>query len=771
MAINPELQYTGRVAPPTPEYPYGAARNATSPGDGTNTPWEAALVNDLFGWQQALLSAAGIAPSAAPEKATESQYLKAMLTLTSTRVVDVSGFSEQSPEDNSAHVLLGWHPGWAATAGGPQGGGMFVYSSSTPKSLHNGGTVISPTVPALDDQLGVSASERRDNFLSALGESDPSGTGCFVRCDYTDIRPDMFGTFGDGLNFDSGAFSAAVNLAIETEVKTIFTDYSHRQKYLFNETVSIESSGFKLRGNGFARYNLDGRAASGGLEAVGETGYITGVSGLDALFDYGNGRGDLTSSGFHIDGMQMFGADKLVVNAVKITQDNNGPHRGMTITNSTFEAFVNGVLFDAPTALTVAATVDVYSSCFRECSNALLSNNVLFQFRYVGNQSEQGGKLTGTFNAGITITDNMLEGQSEPLDMVVGFGQTVLENNYFEINTGGYLARFSSTGNATSIKLGRNQIINPQTTDFYRLAGDFVVSEEAENPQSFLEGKTRRASITGEGLRALPGSKMTGRLNLVTSEIASRTKASGLCTPNALETTRPDSAEILQALGPARFETPYGLKVGGFEGAQLNSTHNLTYAAGDAITVCALVNVSEDQASNITLTTSNETLGALGITASIIHTLNAAGWHILFATGVVTDSGAVFYSTIDAGVQDIKVAAIGAYVTQQADFESYNSTSRPYVELFNPFLGEGARKTIANINPGILNSGDLEVRSQTMSGVEIGDHILASFSNDLNGVLLNAWVSSPGNVRYSFYNQNPGGIDLAPGDVELVVVN
>ncbi len=62
MAINLETQYPGKVAPSTPDYPYGAARNITVPGDGTGTPWEAAIVNDLVGLQQSFLSAAGLVP-------------------------------------------------------------------------------------------------------------------------------------------------------------------------------------------------------------------------------------------------------------------------------------------------------------------------------------------------------------------------------------------------------------------------------------------------------------------------------------------------------------------------------------------------------------------------------------------------------------------------------------------------------------------------------------------------------------------------------------
>ncbi len=78
MAINPETQYPGKIAPSTTDYPYGSARNITLPGDGTGTPWEAALVNDLFGFQQEILSRAGVVPSGTPERVKQSQYAKSL---------------------------------------------------------------------------------------------------------------------------------------------------------------------------------------------------------------------------------------------------------------------------------------------------------------------------------------------------------------------------------------------------------------------------------------------------------------------------------------------------------------------------------------------------------------------------------------------------------------------------------------------------------------------------------------------------------------------
>lgn len=110
MAINPETQYPGKIAPSTPGYPYGAARNVTIPGDGTGTPWESALVNDMFGFQQALLSRASVVPSGTPDNALISEYLKSLLSLTSFNLEDyddVRNFDSSELKDGTLISIRG----------------------------------------------------------------------------------------------------------------------------------------------------------------------------------------------------------------------------------------------------------------------------------------------------------------------------------------------------------------------------------------------------------------------------------------------------------------------------------------------------------------------------------------------------------------------------------------------------------------------------------------------------------------------------------------
>lgn len=64
-----------------PDYPQGKARNRTSPGDGTGTPWEKDLVNEFIGSMQALVAAGGVTPSGTGERVGSSDVVLAISAL------------------------------------------------------------------------------------------------------------------------------------------------------------------------------------------------------------------------------------------------------------------------------------------------------------------------------------------------------------------------------------------------------------------------------------------------------------------------------------------------------------------------------------------------------------------------------------------------------------------------------------------------------------------------------------------------------------------
>jgi len=83
MALNPSTNGTmsGRITAPDASYPYGSSKDETSAGAGDGTPYFKARADDIFGFQQALLSEASIVPNGNAETAISSQYLDSLRVL------------------------------------------------------------------------------------------------------------------------------------------------------------------------------------------------------------------------------------------------------------------------------------------------------------------------------------------------------------------------------------------------------------------------------------------------------------------------------------------------------------------------------------------------------------------------------------------------------------------------------------------------------------------------------------------------------------------
>lgn len=109
MALNPAVLFAGKITAPTAAYPYGSARDISAPSAGDGTPWIAALVNDIFGFQQAILDAGGaIVPSGSPDEVGASQYLTALNAIIATAVAAGSGggFGATDLKKAISYVLL-----------------------------------------------------------------------------------------------------------------------------------------------------------------------------------------------------------------------------------------------------------------------------------------------------------------------------------------------------------------------------------------------------------------------------------------------------------------------------------------------------------------------------------------------------------------------------------------------------------------------------------------------------------------------------------------
>ncbi len=99
------------------------------------------------------------------------------------------------------------------------------------------------------------------------------------------------------------------------------------------------------------------------------------------------------------------------------------------------------------------------------------------------------------------------------------------------------------------------------------------------------------------------------------------------------------------------------------------------------------------------------------------------------------------------------------------------------VEPDNSFVGMETGDVLNNVylagsttyNPASLGDGVGATTTVTVSGAVLGDFAEASFSLDLQGITLTAWVSAADTVSVRFQNESTGTIDLASGTLRARV--
>lgn len=73
-------------------------------------------------------------------------------------------------------------------------------------------------------------------------------------------------------------------------------------------------------------------------------------------------------------------------------------------------------------------------------------------------------------------------------------------------------------------------------------------------------------------------------------------------------------------------------------------------------------------------------------------------------------------------------------------------------------------------NPASLADGAGVTTTVTVVGADLGDYVIASFSSDLQGIMLTAWVSAANTVSVRFQNETGGTIDLPSSTLKVRVI-
>jgi hypothetical protein len=120
---------------------------------------------------------------------------------------------------------------------GNSGAGVLIWDSAEPKANHNGVTIFSPTVLWDGTQATLSA------YHSGTGETDPSGTGCWIR-QYDRLTVEMAGAVGDRVTDDSVAFNQISNVVGDLGGGAV--DFTG--SYLIDQTVTVREY-VHFRGN------------------------------------------------------------------------------------------------------------------------------------------------------------------------------------------------------------------------------------------------------------------------------------------------------------------------------------------------------------------------------------------------------------------------------------------------------------------------------------------------------------------------------------------
>lgn len=87
MNLNTNVDFTGRITPPSAAYPYGSSQDETVSGANDGTPYIEIRANDVFGMQQSLLASAAIVPSGTADTALLSQYVQSIVEIAAGRAV------------------------------------------------------------------------------------------------------------------------------------------------------------------------------------------------------------------------------------------------------------------------------------------------------------------------------------------------------------------------------------------------------------------------------------------------------------------------------------------------------------------------------------------------------------------------------------------------------------------------------------------------------------------------------------------------------------
>ena len=302
------------------------------------------------------------------------------------------------------------------------------------------------------------------DFMSSANISYlPAGTGAVAITVQAKLRESVsvkdFGAVGDGVTDDAPAFRLAIAYLFANNKSALYLPAGN---YYFLTPVVVNfdaENGLRLYGEGMANYLFFD---------VGGT-RITGAAGIESLFIFTK-TNLAVAGGYAFECSHIYFKSGINGTTGPLTALKNkiggAPARAFIVENCGFLDFDKCIVSDI--SGTGGLTTGICQVILRK--NTFVSSNyalygsgglgAIMDLIFCDNVSENGGSiyvdgLGGTFN----ISDNILEGQVNAIQLTAGLASGEISRNYFEANSG-YLMRFVATNPSSEIRIGEQYITN-----------------------------------------------------------------------------------------------------------------------------------------------------------------------------------------------------------------------------------------------------------------------------------------------------------------------
>ena len=468
------------------------------------------------------------------------------------------------------------------------------------------------------------------------------------------LYADRMGLKGDGKTDDSTALVTTVAYALTNKIGTIV--FSNKNYYFANPVkVILDALGLSIRFVGTHVPSFSGYASTGTV--------FTGASGLDSLILLT--KTDVTKAGycsFSCENIAFRGAG-IVGSGIKNVVA-GGPSRPFVVRACTFQGFTLAGITSDTSATGLATGIcqsHIYDNNFSGNKYAIYGNGQaaimgLDCHSNVIEQNSSGGiyGTTGAFQGTVRVSDNLMEGQVNPINFSIGLGAVEVARNYFEANTGS-LIKISAVNPASTVKIDPNFIYNcaGATASIAGVYLDCKQDFQKVGVQLQLYGINGKSQINNEGV-------------IYSTNMAQLTMAlDPYCVP--MKTTAPASLNGRYIeLSSLKIETPAGY-IGAltFTGTSKKFAVPLSVASGDWVIMMALcrVNVaSTPSAPNLTAFIYDASGNAIGQTDPTVGVGYFANTEWAFVCRMVQASAAAGSIQIAWNTSGVSVDITDTYV-------------------------------------------------------------------------------------------------------------